>query len=174
MDTGLLIVRVIVGAYIAAHGAQKLFGWWGGHGLKATVAAMGGGLGLRPAWLWATSLAVAEFAGGGLMVLGLFGSVGPIAVAGTMLGATVLAHWGKGPWIARGGYELTVTNLAAAAAIALTGVGHYSLDAALGLQLPLAVSDVVAVLALIGVVLSVVTRRDPQLQPQPQPQAQTA
>jgi putative oxidoreductase len=171
MDTGLLIVRVIVGAYIAAHGAQKLFGWWGGQGLKATVAGMGSHLGLRPAWLWATALAVAEFGGGLLMVLGLFGPVGPIIVAGAMLGATVLAHWAQGPWIARGGYELTLTNLAAAAAIALTGVGRYSLDAALGLQVPVAVSDVVAVLAVIGVVVSFVTRRAPAQQPQPQPQA---
>ena len=94
-------------------------------------------LGLRPAWLWATSLMVAELVGGVLMAVGLLGALGPILVAGTMLGATVLAHWGKGPWLAKGGYELTLTNLAVAAGVALIGVGRYSLDAWLGLEVPL-------------------------------------
>ena len=165
MDTAVLILRVVIGLYIGGHGAQKLFGWWGGHGLQATITALGGGLRLRPAWLWATSLAVAEFVGGVLMVLGLFGAIGPILVAGTMLGATLLAHWGKGPWISTGGYELTVTNLAASAAVALAGVGRYSLDAVLDLQVPLTVTEVVAVLVVVGVLVSVATR-GAQLQPQ--------
>lgn len=166
MDTALLLLRAVVGLYIAGHGAQKLFGWWGGHGLKATIAGMGSMLGLRPAWLWATSLMVAELVGGVAMALGLFGSLGPILVAGSMLGATVLAHWGKGPWLAKGGYELTLTNFSVAVGVALTGVGRFSIDAWLGLQVPLGVSEVVAGLVLLGVVLAVVTRRVPQLQPQ--------
>jgi putative oxidoreductase len=166
MDSAVLILRVVVGLYIAGHGTQKLFGWWGGHGFTATVAGMGSMLGLRPAWLWAPALMVAEVVGGILMALGLFGPLGPIAVAGTMLGATVLAHWGKGPWLATGGYELTLTNLAVAG-VALIGDGRFSLDALFGLQVPLVVSEVVAVLAVVGVALSVVTRRRaPQLQPQ--------
>jgi putative oxidoreductase len=170
MDSAVLILRVVVGLYIAAHGAQKLFGWWGGPGYKGTVGMMGSMLGLRPGWLWASSLMMAEVVGGVLMALGLFGSIGPIAVAATMLGATVLAHWGKGPWGAKGGYEMTITNLAVAVAVALTGVGRFSVDALLGLEIPLVASEVVAVLAVIGVVLSVVTRRAAQLQPQSVPE----
>jgi putative oxidoreductase len=168
MDSAVLILRVIVGGYIAGHGAQKLFGWWGGHGLKPTVAGLGAALGLRPAWLWAPALIAAEVVGGVLMALGLFSPLGPIAVAGAMLGATVLAHWGKGPWLARGGYELTLTNLAVAVGVALIGDGRFSLDAWLGLQVPLIVSEVAAVLAVLGVALSVVTRRRAATQLQPQ------
>jgi putative oxidoreductase len=166
MDSGVLILRIVVGLYIAGHGAQKLFGWWGGYGYKATVTAFGDHLRLRPAWLWATSLMAAELVGGILMALGLLGPIGPIAVAGTMLGATLLAHWGKGPWGSEGGYEMTLTNLAVAAAVALTGVGRFSVDALLGLEMPLVASEVVGVLAVLGVLLSVLTRRAAQLQPQ--------
>jgi putative oxidoreductase len=170
MDSAVLILRVVVGVYIAAHGAQKLFGWWGGPGYKGAIGFMGSMLRLRPDWLWATSLMVAEVVGGTLMAVGLFGSIGPIAVAATMLGATIFAHWGKGPWGSKGGYEMTVTNLAVAVAVALTGVGRYSVDALLGLEMPLVASEVVAVLAVIGVLLSVVTRRTAQLEPQPAPE----
>jgi putative oxidoreductase len=105
-DTGLLIVRLVVGLYVAGHGAQKLFGWFGGPGLAAIIGAFGSGLGFRPARLWATSLAASEVVGGLLMAIGLLGPLGPIAVAGSMLGATVYGHGSKGPWAARGGYEL--------------------------------------------------------------------
>src|ERR1700682_2398708 len=135
-DTAILIVRLVVGLYVAGHGAQKLFGWFGGPGLGAIIGACGSGLRFRPARLWATSLSATEVVGGLLMAIGLLGPLGPIAVAGSMLGATVYGHWSKGPWSAKGGYELAATNLAVALAVALLGVGSFSVDALLGLAVP--------------------------------------
>ena len=63
-DTGILIVRLVVGLYVAGHGAQKLFGWFGGPGLGTIIGAFGSGLGFRPARLWATSLSATEVVGG--------------------------------------------------------------------------------------------------------------
>ena len=85
MTLGNLVLRLTVGLLMAAHGAQKLLGWFGGPGLTATVGGFGGMLGLRPARLWVTVLTVAEVVGGLLMAIGLLGPVGPLAVAGAML-----------------------------------------------------------------------------------------
>jgi len=159
MDTGILIVRLVVGLYVAGHGAQKLFGWFGGPGLDATVGAMGSRLGFRPARLWATSLSAAEVVGGVLMALGLLGPLGPIAVAGTMLGAAVFGHWSNGPWAAKGGYELAATNLAVALAVALVGVGSFSVDAWLGLAVPPLASEVFGGLVVLGVLTAGFSRR---------------
>jgi len=158
-DTGILIVRLIVGLYVAGHGAQKLFGWFGGPGIDATVGGMGSHLGLRPARFWATSLSATEVLGGLLMAIGFLGPLGPIAVAGTMLGATVFGHWANGPWIAKGGYELTVTNLAVALAVALLGTGSLSVDAWLGLAVPPPASEVFAALVILGVLAAGLSRR---------------
>ena len=158
-DTGILIVRLVVGLYIAAHGAQKLFGWFGGPGLDATIGAFGSGLGFRPAPLWATTLAAAEVVGGLLMAIGLLGPLGPLAVAGSMLGAAIFGHWSKGPWGAKGGYELAATNLAVALAVALLGVGSVSLDALLGLRVPQLASEVFGVLVALSVVAAGFSRK---------------
>jgi putative oxidoreductase len=159
VDTGMLIVRVVVGVYVAGHGAQKLFGWFGGPGLASAIDVMGSRLGFRPAWLWVTSLAATEVIGGLLMAIGLLGPVGPIAVAGTMLGATLFGNWPGGPWIANGGYELTATNLAASLAVALVGVGGISVDAWLGLAVPPLASVVFGALVALGVLAAGLSRR---------------
>src|SRR5439155_21375464 len=136
------------------HGAQKLFGWFGGPGFVGVQGFVGGMLGFRPAWLWALSLGIAEFGGGLLTALGLLGPIGPIAISAAMVVATVVVHWAKGPWGNEGGYEQTLTNLAVAVSLALAGAGAYSLDAALGLSVPLSISETVAVVALVGVITS--------------------
>jgi len=81
LDTALLLLRSVVGLYVAAHGARFLFGWFGGLGLSGTQAFMGSRLGFRPAWLWAFGLGLAEFGGGVLTALGLLGPIGPIGIA---------------------------------------------------------------------------------------------
>ena len=102
-----------------------------------------------------------------LTALGLVGPIGPIGISAAMLTATGVVHWAKGPWGNEGGYEQTLTNLAVAISLALAGAGAYSLDALLGLNVPVSVSEAVAVVALLGVIVSVVSRQVPAVQPQP-------
>lgn len=159
MDVALLIVRIVVGLYLAAHGAQKLFGWFNGPGLRGTAGFLGGMLGFRPAGFWAPALGLAEFGGGLIMAAGLFGPLGPIAVMAGQATATLVVHWAKGPWGSEGGYEQTVTNFAVALAVAIAGVGRYSIDNALGITVPAWITAVVAVLAVLGVLAAIGTRR---------------
>ncbi len=163
-DVAILLVRVVVGVYVAAHGAQKLFGWFGGQGIRGSIAGLGRRLGFRPAPLWVTTLVAAEAGGGVLMAIGLLGALGPVAVAAAMLGATAFSHWTKGPWIAKGGYELVATNLAVALAVAMTGVGRFSIDAWLGIAVPGPVNIAFAALAFFGVLAAGLSRRTSPVQ----------
>jgi putative oxidoreductase len=134
-DLAALILRVVQGALLAGHGAQKLFGWFNGPGLQGTSGFMEM-LGLRPGRPWAILAGLSEFGGGVLTVLGLLNPLGPIGIIASMLMATVRAHRGKPIWVTEGGAELPVTNIAAALALLLSGSGKYSLDRALGIRLP--------------------------------------
>ena len=174
MDTALLILRLVVGVYVAAHGAQKLFGWFEGHGFAATQGMLGGMLGYRPAWLWTLAVGLAELVGGALFALGLLSPIGAIGVAATMLSATLVPHWSKGPFGSKGGYELTLTNLAVAAAVGFAGPGAYSLDQVFGVSVPLAYTEVIALVALVGVLVGIVSRRAVSAQPQTQAHAEAA
>ena len=133
LDLGFLIARVMVGLLMAAHGAQKLFGWFGGHGLKATGAFFGQ-LGFQPGGLFATAAALAEFTSGLLVALGLFGPVGPAIMLADMVVAAISVHWKNGLFAMTNGIELPLLYSIAAVRFALTGPGSYSLDAALGFQ----------------------------------------
>src|SRR2546429_6927521 len=110
MDTALLILRLVVGLYVTAHGAQKLFGWFEGHGFSKTQGFVGGMLGYRPAWLWTLAVSVAEFVGGLLFVLGLLSPIRAIGVAAAMLSATPVPHWPKRPFRTQGGSAHTLTK----------------------------------------------------------------
>jgi putative oxidoreductase len=151
LSIGLLIVRVVVGLTVAAHGAQKLFGWFGGPG----ISGFGGWLasmGIKPARPWAVVAALAEFAGGLLVALGFLGPVGYLAACGSMLTAILLVHAGKGFFASNGGYEFPLTILAVLAGTSLIGPGALSLDRFLRVALPEpATWLVVALLVLIGV-----------------------
>jgi putative oxidoreductase len=133
-DTGLLGLRLTLGGYLAAHGAQKLFGAIEGPGLDTTAAHFDR-LGLQPSRAMATLAGGSEFVGGLLTAAGLAHPIGPVAIAGAMTVATTV-HGDKGPMQAKGGYELALINLAAALALAATGPGRYSADALLGRRLP--------------------------------------
>ncbi len=152
---GLLILRVVIGLTVAAHGAQKLFGWWGGPGMTTWTGAMTR-MRIRPAVPWAWISALAELLGGLALAVGLLSPLGSFGVIGSMLVAVALAHWSKGFWVGKGGYEFNLSLLAAALALALTGPGAYSLDSLLGIRLPEPLTFVVvglATLAGVGVVL---------------------
>jgi putative oxidoreductase len=133
MDTGILIARLVLGLSLSAHGAQKLFGWFGGHGLDGTGQSLES-LGFRPGRLFALSAGLAEFGGGLLTALGLLGPVGPALIILTMIVAMISVHWGHGFFAMSNGIELPLLYLAGGLALATTGPGAYSLDAALGLR----------------------------------------
>src|SRR5207248_9524196 len=132
---GLLVLRLVLGLILVGHGAQKLFGWWGGSGMTGWTGAMTR-MRIRPAMPWAWMSALAEFVGGLLVAIGFLNPLGSFAIAGSMLVAIALVHWPKGFWTTKGGYEFNLSILAAIAAIGLTGPGAYSLDSALGIRLP--------------------------------------
>src|ERR1051325_250655 len=95
MDAGLLVGRVVLGLLMAAHGAQKLFGWFGGYGLTAG-AGVCESLGFRRGRVFALAASAAELAGGVLVAAGLLGPVGPALMVSVMMVAAVSVHWGGG------------------------------------------------------------------------------
>jgi len=160
MDFGLLILRLAAGLVMAAHGAQKLFGWFGGHGLAGT-AGFFEQLGFRPGRPFATAAALAEFVGGLLITLGFLGPVGPAIVLATMIVAAVSVHWPKGLFAQNGGYELALLYGIIAVGLALTGPGAYSIDAATGLASlwnePIVLA--VLVIGIVGGIVNLAARR---------------
>jgi putative oxidoreductase len=134
MDIGLLALHGIAGLLLVGHGAQKLFGVFGGNGVAATAGAFEG-LGLRPGRLHALAGGGAEVVGGGLLALGLFTPVAAALVIAVMTTAALTAHRGKGPWAQNGGWELPLLNATIAFALAGVGVGQLSLDTAFGVNM---------------------------------------
>lgn len=122
-----LILRLVAGIVFIAHGAQKLFGWYGGNGLEATGQWMAS-IGLQPGIVMASLAGSAEFFGGVALILGLLTRPAAAALAFTMLVATVWVHLGNGLFVSNGGYEFSLTLLAVSAALVLTGGGRLSLD----------------------------------------------
>jgi putative oxidoreductase len=151
-DIALLIVRVVVGLLMFAHGAQKLFGWFGGHGLAATSTMMGTHVRLRPATLWTIVAGLSEAGGGLFFALGLLTPLGALGIAAAMITASITAHWGKV-------LEMPLPYVVAAIAVGLIGPGQYSLDVLLGVALPTPATFLYGLVAvLVGVLAMLVTR----------------
>lgn len=132
MDLGLLVARLVLGPLMAAHGAQKLFGWFGGHGLPGTGGFFES-LGFRPGRLFALAAGLGEAGSGILLALGLLGPVGPALMLSVMTVAIVSVHWHNGLFATSNGIELPLLYAAGAVALAFTGPGAYSVDGLLGL-----------------------------------------
>jgi putative oxidoreductase len=162
MDAGLLVGRLIFGGLMAAHGAQKLFGWFGGYGLTA-VGGYFEGLGFRPGRLFALAASVSELAGGLLLAAGLLGPIGPALIVAVMIVAAISVHWQHGVFAQSNGIEVPLLYGALAVAVALAGPGAYSLDAALGLTALWTPSIVYGALALgiLGGLGNLAVRRAP-------------
>jgi putative oxidoreductase len=131
-DQGLLLARLVLGLLMAGHGAQKAFGWFGGHGL-AGVAGFFESLGFRPGRPFAIAAAYGELVSGLLITLGLLGPIGPAIMLSVMIVAAVSVHWRNGLFVTSNGIEVPLIYAALAISLALTGPGSLSLDAALGL-----------------------------------------
>lgn len=168
-DTALLVLRVVVGALLFGHGAQKFFGWFGGPGFAKTRMMMGEHLRLRPATFWTLMAVLSETGGGLLFALGFLQPVGALGVAAAMLMA-INVHWPK-VWASDRGFEYPLTLLAAGLTIGLIGGGRYTLDRAFGIDISSPGTFLVGlVVVLVGVAVALLTRA-PQPAPAPQPDA---
>jgi len=134
MNIGLLLLRLVVGLALAAHGSQKLFGWFGGGGLDGTAGHMEG-LGFVPGRRAALMAGLAEAGGGLLLALGAATPLAAAMLVGVMTTAIVSVHLKQGFFVMQGGYEYPLVLATAALSVALTGPGRASIDALLGLDL---------------------------------------
>jgi putative oxidoreductase len=128
LDT--LPIRVGTGAIFAAHGAQKLFGWFGGYGLEGTAGWMAS-IGLEPGYALAVLAGSAEFFGGLLLIFGLLVRPAALVLAVTMIVAIVSVHLENGFFMSNNGYEFALALLIISISLALRGAGSFSADHAL-------------------------------------------
>jgi len=148
-ESAPMIVRLVQGSLMAGHGAQKLFGSFGGPGLEGTSGFMEM-LGMRPGRPWAYLAGLSEFGGGMLTALGLLKPLGPLGIIGSMSMATRKVHWDKPIWVTQGGAELPVLNIAISTALMIREPDRYSLDRVLGIRLPRWIGPV----GLVGTILT--------------------
>jgi putative oxidoreductase len=161
VSLSLLILRLIVGLFLAGHGAQKLFGWFGGPGF-AGITGFLQSQGFKPAWLWALLGGLGEFGGGLLLALGLLSPLGAIAIFAGMLMVIAKFHWSKGFWVTQGGIEYPLLLLLLSIVLGLAGPGSYALDSLLGIALPTSIIFWAGVIASIIVdAIGLVTSRQP-------------
>ncbi|MGA8218159.1 MAG: DoxX family protein [Solirubrobacterales bacterium] len=157
MDLTLIVLRGVVGLLFVGHGAQKLFGVFGGGGLEGT-SEMFDNIGLRPGWLHARAAGTAEFLGGALLALGLFTPIATAVLIAVMTAAVLTVHGRNGIWNTNRGYEFNLVMAAALFALAGIGAGSWSLDNVFGFDLNGTIwaigALVVGVIGGIGTVLS--------------------
>jgi putative oxidoreductase len=159
MDFGLLLLRLTVGLTLAAHGAQKLFGWFGGPGLEKTGQGLEM-LGFAPGRRHAIVAGVVELGAGALLVLGLFSLLGASLVGAVMFVAAVTVHLRQGFFITSGGFEYNLVLGVAGLTLAFTGPGALSADALFGSSISGIVPGIGAVLiGLLGGAAQLAQRR---------------
>ena len=129
----ILVTRLVLGGLFFGHGAQKLFGWFGGYGPDGTGGFFES-LGLRPGRQHAMAAGAAEAGGGALLALGLATPAAAAAITGVMTTAIRTVHQPNGPWVTDNGWEYPAVIIGTVLAIAEIGPGSLSLDAALGTE----------------------------------------
>ncbi len=135
LSLGLLLLRLVAGLTLAAHGAQKLFGWFGGSGFTKTTQGLQK-QGFKPAWLWNSLNILGEVGGGLSLAFGFLTPLGAAGAVGSMFMAIVYVHWKHGFWNRDHGLEFPLQLLASSLALGLVGPGNYSLDALFGMNFP--------------------------------------
>jgi putative oxidoreductase len=162
LSIGLLLVRIVIGLIMAAHGAQKLLGWWGGYGLRGTGQFFEQ-LGFQPGPAFAAAASLSEIISGLLVALGFLGPIGPALMVSVMIVAAMTVHWEHGLFAANNGIELPLLYGIAAFGLALTGFGEYSLDALFGVagRWSAGFTWIVLVLGVAGGFLNLALRRRP-------------
>ena len=133
LGTGFLLARLILGALLVGHATQKLFGWFGGHGIAGTAGYFEQ-LGFRPGHLFVITAALSEAASGILIALGLLGPIGPALLLSVMIVAAISVHWKNGVFATANGIEVPLLYATGAIALAFTGNGPFALDVALGIH----------------------------------------
>ena len=162
LDLGLLVIRVVFGLVYAAHGAQKLFGWFGGYGIAGTGGFLET-LGFRPGKSFAIAAGLGEFLGGLFLAFGFLGAVGPALIVAGMIVAMLTVHRKNKFFVSTNGIEHPLMYTTVAVGIALTGPGRYSLDAAVGkmwLETP-TITWIVLAIGVVGGLLNLAVRRAP-------------
>jgi putative oxidoreductase len=135
VSVGLLVLRIIGGMTITAHGAQKLLGWFGGPGV-VKLASSFAGQGLKPGWFWANLVILGELGGGLSVAFGLLTPLGAAGMFGAMSMAIAKTHWKNGFWNSKRGLEFPLQLLAIATGIGIAGPGAYALDTLFHIALP--------------------------------------
>lgn len=159
LDLAFFVLRVVIGLFFVGHGAQKLFGWFGGGGLSAT-AQWYQSLGLNPPRFWAILVGLCEFLGGIGLILGLVTPLAAAAIIGVMLGAIAKVHWPNGLWGSKNGIEYPFLYMLYLAFLALFGPGRYALDTYLNISYPMPLTFLIGLaVAVIGVLVSLVSAR---------------
>ena len=152
ITAGLLVLRLVLGLTMAAHGAQKLPGLFGGSGLAGFATSLER-LGIRPGRTWALVSAVVELGGGLLVAVGLLTPVAALALAGNLLVAILGVHAPHGFWNRDGGFEFPLALLGGLVALSLIGPGPASVDGAIRMSLPEpAAWLVIVIVVLLGVI----------------------
>jgi putative oxidoreductase len=164
MSAGLLILRIALGGIFFTHGAQKLFGWFGGHGISGHAGFLES-LGVRPARLLAAVSGLGEFFGGLGVLTGFLTPLPAAAIIGAMSVAVIKVHGPHGFFNHDGGFEFPLVLAVLAFVIGLVGPGRYSLDQALGIRLPEPLTLIAALVLTALFVTYAVTRPAPRKQP---------
>lgn len=156
-EYAILAIRVVIGLLFVGHGAQKLFGWFGGGGLEGTTKFFEK-LEIYPPFAWAVVTGLAETLGGLGLALGLLTPIAAAAIIGTMLTAIIKVHGKNGLWNTNGGIEYNLVLLTVAAAVGLAGPGAYALDNSLSFDYPMPITFIISLLiVLMGLFVSLIS-----------------